>query len=177
VVSNEVQVNAGTPSTGMVLHHNVLPAHNNTVFLKLQGTGIQTNDTSAGLVNNIIRVPVGSLCFMDNGHPGTKGSFLNNLLYGCLAKYYTGKGTLLTSVGAVNDLDTTYSESEDNITGSPKFVSETLGVLSLEAISPAVDAGYDTISEGFPGILVFDVERLPRPVDSMEIGAHEHQGN
>ena len=174
VASNVVRVNAGAPSTGLVLHHNVYPAHNNTVVMNQLSTGIQTSDSAAGLVNNLVRVQVGSTCLVDNGHEGTRSLLLNNLFYGCLAKFYTSLGTLIPSIVGLNALET-FTEVLANISSPPKFVGEELGLYTLDAGSPAVDAGYDTMGDGYPGILVHDVDRLPRPVGAVDIGAHEQQ--
>ena len=59
----------------------------------------------------------------------------------------------------------------------PRVLSIVTLVLSLTADSPAVDAGFDTYSNSYPGILVYDVMRLDRPIGSLDIGAHEYQGD
>jgi hypothetical protein len=176
VVGNEVRVSGGYDSTGLALHHTVYSSMNNTVVMDKRGVGIQLNDVTQGLVNNIVRVAVGSLCFMDFGHDGTKQLLTNNLFYGCLAKYYTVRGSYISKLADFSAL-TNWLINKDNNYKLPGFVSQALHLLSLKKDSPGTNTGYDTVSSGLPGVLVHDVMRLTRPVDKMDIGAHEYQGD
>jgi hypothetical protein len=171
LLSNVVEVAAGSSCVGIEVSGEDALLVNNTVVMETSGTGLYlTGGNAEGMVNNLVMTSSGGTCIHDT--TSTRDYMLNNLLYGCTSQlYYDGSG--YRTLAAELDFLTVTTAAGGNQYSYPQFTDSSASDYSLLTGSPAIDAGYDVSSATF-GAVEYDVIGAECPVGSdYDIGAYE----